>query len=162
MRRPKGSGSAGSRRCCPVTRLAASLPAASLASRRARRRVVLSASACLSSSSGGRTFTCIAFAIFERPSARQRHCRPRGGATYRRSNWALQLTHARDEPWTMRLFGWRHYRVGWRHYRISKIRGRDGDRRSSAGLIIIVAARLVGNGPFREAVCTAICQGDAH
>ncbi len=25
-------------------------------------------------------------------------------------------------------------RVGWRHYRISKIRGDDGDRRSSAGL----------------------------
>jgi len=52
--------------------------------------------------------------------------------------------------------------LGWRHYRIIKIWGGDGDRRGSAGLIIIVAARLAGDGPFREAACTAVCQGDAH
>lgn len=68
---------------------------------------------------------------------------------------SLQLTHARHEPPTMRL-------LGWRHYRIIKIWGGDGDRRGSAGLIIIVAARLAGDGPFQEAACTAVCQGDAH
>ena len=52
--------------------------------------------------------------------------------------------------------------LGWRDYRIIKIRGGDGDRRGSARLIIIVAARPVGDGPFRGAVCTAVCQEDAH
>jgi hypothetical protein len=49
----------------------------------------------------------------------------------------------------MRLFGHRNYRL--------VIKGRDGDsyRCGSAGLIIIVAVRLVGDGPFGEAVCAA-------
>jgi len=42
------------------------------------------------------------------------------------------------------------------------IRAGDGDRRGSAGPIIIVAARLVGDGPFRGTVCTDVCQGNAH
>jgi hypothetical protein len=67
---------------------------------------------------------------------------------------ALQCgTHAWYKPWTMRL-------LGWRDYRIIKSRGGDGGRRGSAGLIIIVAARMVADGPFREAVCTAVRQGD--
>ena len=52
--------------------------------------------------------------------------------------------------------------LGWRHYRIIKIWGGDGDRRGSAGLIIIVAARLVGDGPFRESRLRGFRQGDAH
>jgi hypothetical protein len=46
-----------------ISRLLASLSAASLASRKARRRAVLAAAACFSSSSGGIAFTCIYFAI---------------------------------------------------------------------------------------------------
>ena len=46
--------------------------------------------------------------------------------------------------------------------RLSDLRGGDGDRRGSAGLIIIVAARLVGDGPFRESRLRGFRQGDAH
>jgi hypothetical protein len=75
---------------------------------------------------------------------------------YRRCSRALQCsTHTWHKPGTMRL-------LGWRDYRIIKIRRGNGDRRGSARLIIIVTARVVGDGPFREAACTAVRQGDAH
>jgi hypothetical protein len=46
--------------------------------------------------------------------------------------------------------------------RIIKFRDSDSDRRGSAGLIVVVAPRPVGAGPFCEAVCTAFRQGDTH
>ena len=52
--------------------------------------------------------------------------------------------------------------LGRRDYRITGIRGGDSDRAGSAGLIVIVAARPVEIGPFREAGRTAVCQGDTH
>lgn len=71
---------------------------------------------------------------------------------YRRCISALQCgTHAWHEPRTMRL-------LGWRDHRITKIQSGDANRRGSAGLVIIVAARLVGDGPFREAVYVARCR----
>jgi hypothetical protein len=153
MREPKGFAAldhVGAARCfAAVTQLTASLSAASLASRRARRRVVFAASACLSSSSGGRTLTWTCFTIINGSSAWWR-------GYYRRFNRALQLsTHTWHKPGTMRLFG-------RRHYRIIEIRGGEGDRRVSAGLIIVIAARWVGDGAFPKAVCTALCQGDTH
>ena len=52
--------------------------------------------------------------------------------------------------------------LGRRNYRITGIRGGDSDGRGSAGLIVIVAARLVEVGPFHKAGRTAVCQRDAH
>jgi hypothetical protein len=56
----------------------------------------------------------------------------------------------------MRLFGHRDYRL------VIKGRDDDRDRRGSAGLIIIIGARRVGDGPFIEAVCTVSVQKNCH
>ena len=69
---------------------------------------------------------------------------------------ASERTPPGHEPRTMRLFRRCHYRL---------VKGRDGDRDrcGSAGrIIIIVAARRVGDGPFLEAVCTASVQRNCH
>ena len=69
---------------------------------------------------------------------------------------ASERTPPGHEPRTMRLFQRCHYRL---------VKGRDGDRDrcGSAGrIIIIVAARRVGDGPFLEAVCTASVQRNCH
>jgi hypothetical protein len=56
----------------------------------------------------------------------------------------------------MRLFGHRDYRL------VIKGRDDDRDRRGSAGVIIIIGARRVGDGPFIEAVCTVSVQKNCH
>ena len=64
--------------------------------------------------------------------------------------------HAPREPRTIGLFGHRDYGL--------VIKGRYGDshRCGSAGLIIIVGVRRVGDGPFREAVYAASVQKNCH